>query len=184
MRQALKKAHRIIDGRKDNKEIGMKIFVKILSNLFFLVIILTTVKAQNTINDESENWKKINLPEFSFSVPKDIKDLQSTGIHSQIWQSESEDIFLSIELSDYVFPSVGGLKEKPTFREKFIEIDGKNAYLIFYKLEDPDEEYKYASEIYFTFKNKKRKLSLKVYSKSEDDRKIAEKIFLSVKFKN
>jgi hypothetical protein len=65
---------------------------------------LVTVKAQNAIKDNSKNWKQISLPEFSFSVPKAIKDLKSTGIHSQIWQSENENIFLSIELGDYVSP--------------------------------------------------------------------------------
>jgi hypothetical protein len=144
---------------------------------------LVTVKAQNAIKDNSKNWKQISLPEFSFSVPKAIKDLKSTGIHSQIWQSENENIFLSIELGDYVSPRLGAFKGKPTFQEKFIEVDGENAYLIFYQLEDPNEEYKYASEIYFSSQNKRRKLSLKIYSKAEDDRKIAEKIFFSIKFK-
>ena len=161
----------------------MRKTLRVIWVVILVMIVSVAIKAQNEIGIKSDSWKKIDLPKFLFYIPRDMEEIKVNGIDSQVWQYESKSIFLSIDFGEYsVFN--GGLRENQDYQEKSLLIDDEKALMVFYRTKEPIYEiYDYASEVYFSFKNKKTRLSFKVLSKSTDGQEIAGTIFKSIVFK-
>lgn len=132
-----------------------------------------------------ENWKKFDLPLFSFFAPSDFVSEPFKGKDSAIWKYKNQDLELTIDLGLYSAKPVED-KNEDNYVEKSAVIDKKKATIVSFKFSNSEsKEFNYITAVYFPkIDSGETKLSLIAHSKTPEKQEIAEKIFRSIKFKS
>lgn len=127
-----------------------------------------------------EGWKKIELKSFSFYAPKDLKRIEQKCIDSECYYFKSEKFSLDVDVHiDTQYPTLA--TKFPDYREKYIEVGGAVAWIWAFKDERTST---YENGVRFMFRNdRNRAATMTVISKDSNVSSTAEKIFLSVEFK-
>jgi len=172
---------------------------KIINLIIFLVIGTSlSIAQENEIKSEQrvsietikeirskeyKDWQKINLSNLSFYAPKELIPKKPNCYDSNCYTFESKDLFLSIDISSAVGYPISA-KKLPGFSEKIIKVDKAFGAIWYFKEnEETDPIYKYKSGVLFRFAdNSDYKIGISIFSKNEDIKEIAEKMFKSVKF--
>lgn len=126
--------------------------------------------------------KKSNLIFVSLSLP-DLISIPIRGIDSAVWKFKSDTLILSIDLGLYSGKPDTDTEELD-YIEKRVKIDKKKTTIVSFKyLEPTSDGFDYLTAIYFSkIGNKYTKLSFVVHSKTSEQQKLAERIFLSTDF--
>ena len=149
-----------------------------------LVVLLANVICAQKVR-MPENWKKFDLPLFSFFAPSDFVSEPFKGKDSAIWKYKNQDLELTIDLGLYSAKPTED-KDEDNYVEKSVVVDKKKATIVSFKFSDSDsKEFKYVTAVYFPrIGLDETKLSFIANSKTSEKQEIAEKIFRSIKFKN
>ena len=103
-----------------------------------------------------KGWKQVKTCDFTFLVPKKLKDAKPKSLDSCIAGFRSKEVSIYIDVGNYN----GETKQDDTmldFKEEFITVDGKKAQIVTY-LENSD----------FAKKNPNRKFVTVVYIKTSE----------------
>jgi hypothetical protein len=107
--------------------------------LFLSACSLGQRKTSNNSNDKKQiktaglvpkDWKLIDLDNFSFILPKSMKDMNAEGIDSEVWEFEDSYMLLSIDSGDYTNNLQDTEYSYETKTEK-VKIDGNNVNVLF-----------------------------------------------------
>ncbi len=128
------------------------------------------------------DWKRIDLEQFSFSIPLEMKQLKIINIDSAVWRYSNNDLELTIDFGLYSgLPKI--YKEEVNYREEKVKISGKNAKIVSFISEESDKDCKYNTAIYFPkVEDKYTKLSFFICSDLPQSQETAKAIFRSIKF--
>jgi hypothetical protein len=157
------------------------VFVLLLSVVSVSIVNAQTTREATQPSDlrQYEGWQKIDLGIFSFYAPKELRGGERRGIDSRAWKYESDNLILEIDAGLYSgYPTLE--REKPSYREKFLRINGASAWIWFY--EEEKSNFKYIGGVHFSFKGLNEAITMSLSSKDSDGQKISEKIFMSVRF--
>jgi hypothetical protein len=94
-------------------------------------------------------WRKVELKDFSFYIPSDMKERKVRGTDSEIWEFRSKGITLSIDYG--VFSPECASLDRPEYREERVVVDGRAAKVCAYRRSDKyDATYPEKDREYFT----------------------------------
>lgn len=160
--------------------------VIIICSMFLLFLganlISAQVKEHKVLSDK--NWQKIKLKSLSLKIPVELKQKNVNCFDSECYAFESEEIYLSIDVSSAVgYPT--SQKRYASFLEKTVEIDGSFGKIWhFEENKETDPNYKFKSGVViFSEKDKGSKVGISIFSKDLAIEELAEKIFKSIKLK-
>jgi hypothetical protein len=136
------------------------------------------------------NWKTVELSDFSFSLPPDMRDEEVKGIDSAVWQYRNDGMILTIDYGMYS-NSLESYKSQPGHHEEWFLIGGKRAKICTFQLDESfmntaeDRDFSFISAAYFpeVRESSVAKLSIWVNAKGTGEQEAAKKIFQSVEFK-
>jgi hypothetical protein len=164
----------------------MKINITKYSILLLQTIIILIFSINNGYSQtakDSERWQKHDIQILSFSDPSELKFKSGVGHDSQTWRYDSPKFELMIGLGVYEGKPEKSRNEQ-NYTEKSVIIDQKEATIVFSEYTDRESgEFKYVAALFFTeVISGEDKLRFVAYCKTPEEQKIAEKIFLSIKF--
>lgn len=130
-----------------------------------------------------KNWKRYDLELFSFSAPSDLISEPFEGKDSSVWKYNNKNLKLIIDLGLYSAKPEEDKFEK-NYREESIKIGKKKATIVFFKFRNSNlKEFKNIAAVYFyRVGSNKSKMSIIAYCRTQNEQKLARKIFMSVKF--
>ncbi len=134
--------------------------------------------------EDYKDWQKIKLKNLSFDAPADLKQKNVNCYDSECYIFKSEEIYLSVDISPAVgYPTTQ--KRYSSFSEKIVEINGGYGKIWnFEENEENDPNYKFKSGVVIQFKKYKGyKVGISIFSKRQEIKEIAEKVFMSIKLK-
>lgn len=127
-------------------------------------------------------WKRIDLEDFSFLVPPDLKQLKTVNKDSAVWKYSNDDLDLVIDYGSYSEMS-DIYKDEPDYREEKTKIGGKSATIVSFLSSESETICKFNTAVYFPkVGDKYTKLSFSVCSNLSQSQNIAGEIFRSIKF--
>lgn len=147
-------------------------------------------KSTSTQSQISEDWKLIDLRNFSFILPKTMEDKKIQGIDSAVWRFEDEEMILNIDSGRYNVD----FSDREAFESltKPIEINGFRGHYFYINYLKPKSP---QVEIYEIFKQKPLQEAIVfrhdkysyttfwVLYKNPEQQEISNKILYSIKFK-
>jgi hypothetical protein len=151
----------------------------------------TNVRAINRAYAEvPPGWKKVELSDFSFSMPPDMRDNEVKGIDSAVWQYRNGGMILTADYGMYS-NSLESYKGQPGYGEEWFLIGGKRAKVCTFQLDESfmntteDREFSFISAAYFpeVSEGAATKLSIWVSARGAGEQEAAKKILQSVEFK-
>ncbi len=129
----------------------------------------------STVRDD---WKKINLVDFQFYLPGDMKDQKVRGIDSAVWDYRNDCLRLAIDYGMYS-NDLKSLASQPNHDSEWVLINCQKAYVVTCRYEKS-----YISAVHFpALWDSDTKLTFYVEGKSDNTQKIAREIFQSIKFR-
>ena len=113
-----------------------------------------------------KGWKKIEESSFSFYAPQDMKGGVKRGIDTSIYRYENGQLIVSFDIGMLANPA-------PHFETKEIMVDGHNGQIA----------HRTDQSLLYIQLGKNTNFNMYVTSQSPDRRDIAEKMFMSLRFK-
>ena len=137
-----------------------------------------------------EGWKRIDLNDFSFYAPPDMKNQNVRGIDSAVWEFRNRALNLNIDYGMYS-NDLKSYENQPEYKAEWLYIDGKKAKVATFRMSDEDtagsplKDLKYVSAVYFpdVGGGGDTKLTFWANCISPAAQGSARTIFLSLKFK-
>ena len=164
--------------------------MRYLSSIVLLacLILLSALMGRDVSDSQAQvpvvsNWKEVDLGNFSFHLPPEMKPINVRGTDSAVWKYVSDELELTIDFGLYSEkPWI--YEEEPEYREQRIKVDGKKATLCFFRFSEPTKEiHRYAAAVYFSgIGSKETKLSFFAMCKTPKEQATAETIFRTIKF--
>jgi hypothetical protein len=170
----------------------------LLPIVFFISCVITTscLKSHQSPSTEPQaqqvvtpkEWKKIELENFSFSIPADMEKIDVQEIDSAIWEYNNNNIRLVVDFGRYSNDLQLYLRQ-PDYHEEFFVIAGKKAKIASFRLDDSfttpvDRDYRFIAAAHFPkLDDSPRRLTFSASCKSPDAQEIAKTIFHSIEFK-
>ena len=128
--------------------------------------------------DVPRGWKKIELRDFSFSIPPDMRERDVHGIDSEVWEYRSRDLRLAIDYGMYSTDHES-YAEQPGYKLEWVSLDGESAKVATFR----SGKY-FVAAVYFTgLWGSDTKLGFSVESKSASGQELSKKIFQSIRFR-
>ena len=128
--------------------------------------------------DVPPDWKKIDLRDFSFAIPPDLKERDVRGIDSEVWEYRSRDLRLAIDYGMYS-DDLDSYSDRPEYKAEWVSIDSKKAKVVTYR-----SGKSYVAAVYFPgLWGSDTKLGFSVESKSAAEQELSKKIFQSIRFR-
>ncbi len=130
-----------------------------------------------------DNWKLINLNDFSFYLPPEVKSVKARRIDSAIWKYIGGNMELTVDFGMYASkPHIYG--KEPEYYEEQVKIDDREAVICFFRSSDSNLQSRpYIAAVYFsTMDSKDTKLSFFINGDSSTEQKMARTIFSTIKF--
>jgi hypothetical protein len=130
----------------------------------------------------AKGWKKVDLGDFSFYAPPDMKNQNVRGIDSAVWQFRNSSMTLDL---DYGMHS-NNLKshaDQPEYQEEWFLIDGKQAKVATLRMDD-NRGRKYVAAVHFPDVSGGGGTRLTAFASCRDraTQQSAKSIFLSIKW--
>jgi len=137
-----------------------------------------------------DGWNKIELGDFSFYAPPDMKNRNVRGIDSAVWEFRNHSMTLNLDYGMYS-NDLKSYVDQPEYRAEWLGIDGKKAVIATLRMRDkdmaasPEKDRKYIAAVYFPDVNSGEKTKLTFWASCVDSatQESAKRIFLSIKFK-
>jgi hypothetical protein len=124
------------------------------------------------------SWKKVELRDFSFSIPPDMKERDVRGIDSEVWEYRSREMRLAIDYGMYSIDQKS-YAEQPGYKSEWVSIDGQRAKVATFR----SGKYFVAAAYFSGLWNSDTKLGFSVESKSAAGQELSKKIFQSIRFR-
>lgn len=100
-----------------------------------------------------EDWRKVELKDFSFYIPPDLIERKVRGTDSEVWLFRSKRISLTIDYGAYAGECAS--LDRPGYREEKAAVDGRAAKICAYRRSDeydatyPEKDREYFAAISF-----------------------------------
>lgn len=120
-------------------------FTVLIFTLVFCVIAVTAYVAHKQRNASThllqsreasipQGWKKIEIAVLTFYAPPNISQRNVQGTDTSVWEFHNSEINLRIEYGPFAstLPAI----KKLNYREEKVDIDGVNANVVFFGLDD------------------------------------------------
>lgn len=134
------------------------------------------------------DWRNVQVEDFSFSIPPDLKAEDVRGIDSTVYAYVSDHMRIVIDLGRYS-NNLQLYREQPGYREEWFIIHGRKAKVSTFYLSDEfanpgDEGRRSIAAVFFPdIGGNAAQLSFWVNCESGREQEVAKQIFYSIKFK-
>jgi len=160
--------------------------ISVLKKVVVLIVVLLLHSSIAIAQEEftaQKDWQKIELDGFSFYLPPELKPREVRGRESAVWIFTSQNLELLIILGPFL-PEPSSFQNEANYKAKNVSIDGKKAITFFYKDDEDDEENRpLVAAVHFPrFYQTNDTLIFSANCRSRKEKKLAKKIFLSIKF--
>lgn len=118
---------------------------------------------------------------FSLCVPKSLKAERRMGVDTEYWiySDENNEVYI---YTHYFAPEPGTEMKYPSFKEKYLLINGKYARMWFYEDNKADLKFFAGVRVYRENKPKGKAITIILHSNKLEFREVAERIFKSIQF--
>jgi hypothetical protein len=182
---------------KKCKKIIMKKLIQSVSVLLIVVFLSLALKAQQPAQKEKgdnsieiaepfdiskyNDFQEVFFDEFSIFVPKSYKIEKKWSIDGGGQGYKDNENDFNVSLSPFAPVPATTEKELPSYKERKIFINQIYAWMWSYQKKNGD--YKYVTGINFKLRKRKGiRATISLHSKDPQNRELAEKIFLSIRF--
>ena len=124
---------------------------------------------------------KVDLGDFSFYAPPDMKNQNVRGIDSAVWQFRNSSMTLDLDYGMYS-NDLKSYADQPEYQAWWILIDGKEAKVATLRMDD-DRGRKYVAAVHFPDVSGRGGTRLTAWARCRDraTQQSAKNIFLSIK---
>lgn len=81
------------------------------------------------------DWRLVNLNDFSFSIPPNMKDLGGKGTDLGVWRYGRRDISIEVQYGPSATPPEY-FSDQPEYAEEHLNTDGTEGKLVTFRLDD------------------------------------------------
>ena len=129
-----------------------------------------------------EDWRFIELREFSFFIPQGLETQQSRCWEEPCYGFENDSLRIGVDINAGAF---GPTFERgfPSYSGKTLCIGGRSAWIFHYENDESSKtDYKHISGVFFQY-SKLRNMVVTLLSKDAHDKATAERVFKSIRFR-
>lgn len=133
------------------------------------------------------DWKNVQVKDFSFSIPPDLKPEDIRGIDSTVYGYVGDHMRIVIDLGRYS-NNLQAYRDQPGYLEEWIVIDGRKAKVGTFHLSDEaanptDEGREFIAAVFFPdIGVNDLQLSFWVNCETKQEQDVAKQVFYSIKF--
>lgn len=125
-------------------------------------------------------WRQVDVGDFSFHVPPDMKAVSSQGIDSVVGQYRSDSLSVGFDYGMNSDPLND--RQSSGYRSRYERIGGKRAKIVSYHASGAQDSFRHAIAAHFPEVNGNRKLTVHARCKTANDCETASTLLRTIEF--